>query len=175
MPLYAKNVLGLGPDKLGLMMGISAIGGLTGAVGLLVVPHEKRRLLMLGAVVEIALALVSLSRARGFLLAAGSLIFLSLGVSTLAGLTNTIVQERAPGSMRGRVSAIVGLCFFGLMPFAGLGIPSVADRIGIRNALLLSGVFFFVFAMPVLLLAGRFLHHDNAPNTGGSVEPVALP
>ena len=33
------------------------------------------------------------------------------------GLANTIVQERAPDAIRGRVSAIMGLSFFGVLPF----------------------------------------------------------
>jgi MFS family permease len=51
------------------------------------------------------------------------------------GLANTIVQECAPAHLRGRVSAIVGLSFFGLMPVAGLLITSLADWIGMRSAL----------------------------------------
>jgi MFS family permease len=35
--------------------------------------------------------------------------FLTLGMSTMFGLANTIVQERAPDAICGRVSAIMGL------------------------------------------------------------------
>lgn len=157
MPLYARNVLQLGPDKMGLLMGISGIGSLTGSISLLGVRREKRRGMMFVAVADIALALISLASAHRFAIAAGSLVFLSLGVSTLAGLANTVVQERAPGPMRGRVSAIVGLSFFGLLPFAGLGITSVADMIGIRNALLIASVSYFTAASYILSGPGRHL------------------
>ena len=160
MPLYAKNVLHLGPDKLGLLLGIAAIGGLTGSVGLLGIPRHRRRRVLLVAVVGIALGLISLAGARRFAVAAGSLVILTLGVSTVGGLTNTIVQERAPGPMRGRVSAIVGLSFFGLMPFAGLGITSLADSIGIRRALLVAGGSYLSVAVTVLLRVG---HHIEEP------------
>ena len=166
LPLYAKNVLGLGPDKLGLLMGIAAIGGLTGSVGLLGIPRSKRRGILLIAIVGIALGLASLATAHRFAVAAGSLVVLTLGVSTLGGLTHTIVQERAPGPMRGRVSAIVGLSFFGLMPFAGLGVTSLADGIGIRPALLVAAASYLVVAVTVLLGVG---HHLQA------VPPPALP
>jgi len=155
LPLYVKNVLQLGPDKMGLLMGISGIGSLTGSLGLLGLAREKRYPLMVGAVVGVTVALASLSRSHRFIMAAGSLILLSLGVSTLIGLANTVVQERAPALLRGRVSAIAGLSFFGLMPFAGLGITSLADWLGIRTALVLSATAYFSVAVSVLSGPGR--------------------
>ena len=155
LPLYARQVLGLGPDKMGLLMGISSLGSLTGSVGLLAVPRHRRRPLMAVAVGIVGAALTSLGLARVFAVAAASLVALTLGVSTLIGLANTIVQERAPGALRGRVSAVAGLSFFGLMPFASLGITSVADAIGLRAALLLAAVLYLVTAALVLARAGR--------------------
>ena len=46
MPLYAKDVLFLGPGKMGLLMGISGIGSLTGSISLLGVRKENRRKLL---------------------------------------------------------------------------------------------------------------------------------
>ena len=171
LPLYAKNVLRLGPDKLGLLMGIAAIGGLTGALGLLGIPRHRRRGVLLLAVSGIALGLTSLAVAQQFAVAAGSLVILTLGVSTLGGLTQTIVQERAPGPMRGRVSAIVGLSFFGLMPFAGLGITSLADSIGIRPAFLVASVSYLTVAVAVLLRVGH--HIEGQPVAPAASEPIA--
>jgi len=168
LPLYVKNVLQLGPDKMGLLMGISGIGSLTGSIGLLGLAREKRHRLMLGAVFGITVALTGLSASHRFAMAAGSLILLSLGVSTLIGLANTVVQERAPALLRGRVSAIAGLSFFGLMPFAGLGITSIADWLGIRTALLLSAAAYFLAAIYVLSGPGRKM--GETPN----VETVNL-
>jgi hypothetical protein len=151
LPLYVKNVLQLGPDKMGLLMGISGIG----SIGLLGLAREKRHRFMLGAVFGITFALTGLSTSHLLVTAAGSLILLSLGVSTLIGLANTVVQERAPALLRGRVSALAGLSFFGLMPFAGLGITSIADWLGIRTALLLGAAAYVSAAVYVLNGPGR--------------------
>ena len=48
---------------------------------------------------------------------------LAIGLSMNFGLANTIVQEHAPAALRGRVSAVFGMSFFGLMPIAGLVVP----------------------------------------------------
>jgi MFS family permease len=155
LPLYAKNVLLLGPDKMGLLMGISGIGSLTGSIGLFAVRREKRRSLMFAGAIGAALALAGLSAARQFAFAAACLILLALSVSTVIGLANTVVQERAPALLCGRVSAIAGLSFFGLMPFAGLGITSLADWVGMRTALLVASAAYLSTAIFVLAGSGR--------------------
>ena len=60
---------------------------------------------------------------------------LAIGLATNFGLANTIVQERAPAHLRGRISAVFGLSFFGLMPIAGLVITSLVgpDRNAARD------------------------------------------
>ena len=110
---------------------------------------------MATAVALICVALTSLSYADCFLWAAGSLTSLALGVSTLVGLSNTVVQERAPAEIRGRVSAIAGLSFFGLLPFAGMIMAALADWIEIRPALLAAAIAYAIIGCFVLLWAGK--------------------
>lgn len=165
LPLYARNDLQLGPDKMGLLMGISGLGSFTGSVGLLAVPRGKRRMLMLGGVGLASAALAGLGLARLFQVAAVSLATLTLGTSTLIGLANTVVQERAPSPLRGRVSAVAGLSFFGLMPFASLGVTSVADVIGMRTSMLAGAGLYLVVGAFVLSRAeggGREVERDRA-------------
>jgi MFS family permease len=170
MPLYARNVLGLGPDKMGLLMAISGIGSLGGSVSLLAVPGNKRCGLMLAAVIGAAAALTSLSQARAFAFAAASQVVLSLAISTLLGLANIVVQERAPGPLRGRVSAVAGLSFFGLMPFASLGLTTVADWIGMRVVLLVAAGLYLVTGVGVLWRSGRRMSELPASRSpGGNV------
>ncbi|MDQ3624462.1 MAG: MFS transporter, partial [Verrucomicrobiota bacterium] len=65
----------------------------------------------------------------------------------------TIIQERAPDQMRGRVSAVAGLSFFGILPFSGLVMSALADGLGLRMALLVSAACFG--GVTALLLGGR--------------------
>ncbi len=155
LPLYTRNELHLGADRMGLLMGVSSLGAFSGSLGLLAIPRRLRAPLMLGAVLATTVALVGLSLADHFFTAAICLIGQSLGISTLVGLANTIVQERAPGPLRGRVSAVAGLSFFGLMPFASLGITSLSDALGMRRALALAGACFLLTCLPVLWRASR--------------------
>ena len=150
MPLYVRLVLGLGADRLGFLMGSSAVGSVIGAIFLISIPRNKRVPIMMVNVGIVAVAIFSLSRAPSFYLATALLIFNSLGLAMNFGLANTIVQERAPDYLRGRVSAVFMLSFVGLMPVAGLGITSLSDLIGMRTALAIAAGCYAVIALIVL-------------------------
>jgi MFS family permease len=155
MPLYVRNELHLGAEQFGRLMAISAIGALFGSIGLLSVARELRLRFMTAAAVVVAVALFFLSRSNSFLLTACCMGTLAIGLSLNFGLAGTIVQERSPAPLRGRVSAIFGLSFFGLMPIAGLMITGVSDWIGMRPALAIAAILFGIGAVLVLTAAGR--------------------
>ncbi len=155
LPLYVKNVLHLGPDRMGFLMAVSGTGSLAGSLGLLSVARENRLRFMTFNAVVVAAAIFCMSQSYGFAVAAIAMGFLAIALSMNFGLANTIVQERAPTALRGRVSAIFGMSFFGLMPIAGLLITGLSDLIGIRTALAVSSVIFGIGASAVLTIAGR--------------------
>ena len=155
LPLYVRNVLQLGSREFGWLMGVSGTGALAGALGLLSIAPKNRFRFMTGNAIAVAAALFSMSQSHSFWLTAISMGLLAIGLSMNFGLANTIVQERAPGPLRGRISAVFGLSFFGLMPIAGLVIPGVSDLIGMRTALGVASVAFGIGAFLVLNAAGR--------------------
>jgi MFS family permease len=155
LPLYVRNVLHLGPEPMGYLMAVSGSGSLLGALGLLSVPRHLRFRFMTGAVIVVALALCSMGRSNGFVFTAISMGVLAIGLSANFGLAATIVQERAPGPLRGRISAIFGLSFFGLTPVGSLLTPAFADFVGLRIALVIGGLIYGTLAVLILGAAGR--------------------
>jgi hypothetical protein len=174
MPLYVRDVLHFGPDRLGYLMAASGVGSVCGAITLVSIAPPRRLGWMMGAAVAVGLAVLGLSRAHAFLWAAGTLAVTSFGLSLIFGLSNTIVQERAPSQLRGRVSAVMGLSFFGLMPMTGLGVTSLADAIGMRNALAASAVCYGVAAILILSRIGGRLNATPAALSSPPVETAAL-
>src|SRR5437667_10027050 len=81
MPLYVGLVLGLGADRLGVLMGASAVGSVIGAIFLISIPCTKRVPFMMMNVGIAECAIFGLSRAPGFYLAMTLLIFNSLGLA----------------------------------------------------------------------------------------------
>jgi len=170
MPLYVRLVLHLGADQLGFLMGASAVGSVIGAIFLISIPHRKRVPVMMVNVCVVACAIFSLSRAPSFYVATGLLILNSLGLAMNFGLANTIVQERAPDYLRGRVSAVFMLSFVGLMPVAGLGVTGLSDLIGMPTALAIAAVCYAVIALIVLARVRRECSRPAAPE-----KPAAEP
>ncbi len=98
----------------------------------------------------VSTSILGLSFAPSFYVATGMLIMNSLGLATNFGLCSTIVQERAPDYLRGRVSAVFMLSFVGIMPFAGLGVTSLSDAIGMPSALVIAAIAYGVITLFVL-------------------------
>jgi MFS family permease len=166
MPLYSRTVLQIGPQYHGWLMASSGLGAFTGSLFLFTIPTTRRRGYMFCGIAAIALAMGALSAARNLPTAIAAMIVLTLGSSTLFGLANTIIQERAPDYIRGRVSAIAGMSFFSVLPFSGLLISKYSDLVGLRAAMATGAACFGVFA--TLLLAGH--RQEKAEVMSGAME-----
>ena len=80
----------------------------------------------------------------------GAMVFVgltSLAVMVYLGMANTLMQTRAPDSLRGRVMSVQTMVFIGFMPLGQMVLGSVGTLVGINNAFLVGGVI-------VALLAG---------------------
>ncbi len=150
MPLYSRHVLHVDAQSHGFLIASSGIGAFVGSIWLLTIPHEKRATYLRLAAAVVCACMLSLAFAQQLWQAVIAMIFLTLGTSTMFGLANTIVQERAPDAIRGRVSAIMGLSFFGVLPFSGLLVSKVADLVGLRIAMGGGGLLFGLSASALL-------------------------
>jgi MFS family permease len=165
LPLYVRNILHLGPGSLGALMAVSGTGAFLGSIGLLTIAREKRLKFMSGNVVAVALGVFWMSRSHSFWVTACAMGVLAIAISMNFGLANTIAQERAPDVLRGRISAVIALSFFGLMPIAGLIIPGISDLIGMRTALVVASVIFGIAALWILSVAGRHVCDEPISRT----------
>ena len=130
---YARHDLHLNAGYTSLLMTVSGAGAVVSSVGMLKVPRPRRIFVMTVATGGIVAAMLGLAAAQRFWEAAVAMTLLSAGTSLNYGLANTTVQERAPGPLRGRVSALAGLSFFGVMPFASMAVAKIADLTSIRH------------------------------------------
>src|SRR5881409_2252014 len=155
MPLYGKLVLHLGPDRVSYLMGSSAVGSIVGSLFLISLPRGKRVPVMMVCATGITCAILGLSRAPGFYLATALMIINSLCLAMNFALCSTIVQERAPDYLRGRVSGVFMLSFVGIMPFAGLGVTELSDLIGMPTALVIASIAYGMITLFILARVRR--------------------
>src|SRR5437763_7602135 len=172
MPLYGRLVLHLGADRVGLLMGASAVGSVVGSLFLMGLPREKRVPVMMMNAVAVTGAIFGLSRAPAFYFATALMIVNSLGLAMNFALCSTIVQERAPDYLRGRVSAVFMLSFVGIMPLAGLGVTSLSDAIGMPNALMIAAITYGIITLFVL---ARVRKQCSEPAPSGSQSAETAP
>ncbi len=150
---YARHDLGLNAGYASWLMTVSGVGSLTASIAMLRVPRSSRVPVMAVSTAGIVAALLALAAAQNFWQAVVAMTILAGGTSLNYGLANTTVQERAPGPLRGRVSALAMLSFVGVMPFASLGITKIADLTSIRHTIVgcaagYGFIAFYLFAGP---------------------------
>ncbi len=171
LPLYLKNDLFAGtgqqatPEQMGLLMLCSGAGSVSGSLLIMALRPSLRRIAILTGMVLACGALVSLSQSHELIWAGVSLVCLAVGVSTLVGLANTIVQERSPAELRGRVSAVAGLSFFGFLPFAAIIMGWMTDLFELRNVLLGSSICYAVIGFVVMLTVGSKVTGEQEQET----------
>lgn len=155
MSNFSRYVLHVPAEKFGILMASSGVGAFVGSLWLLRITSSHRRAYLRWAAALITVSMFCFSQARNLYEAMAAIIFMTGGTSTLFGLANTIVQERAPDALRGRVSALTGMSFFGVLPFSGLLVTAIADSVGLRQAMGGAALLFGVAAAAILF---RYQH-----------------
>jgi MFS family permease len=141
MPIFADKILHGGPRGLGLLMGASGVGALTGALTL----AARRGVRGLGRLVPFAAAgfgvsLIGFSFSHTFWLSAALLMPAGFCMVTGMASSNTLVQSMVPDKLRGRVMAVYSMMFMGMAPFGALIAGQLAQRLGAPTTVKLGGI-----------------------------------
>lgn len=110
LPMFAKDVLHVGPWGLGLLRAAPAVGALGMSVWLSHFPIERRAgLRLLGAVAVFGAAQLVFGLSTVFWLSMAALAVSGAADMVSVVVRQTLVQLETPDAMRGRVSAVNGL------------------------------------------------------------------
>ena len=131
MPAFAHDILHLGEQGYGLLLGASGVGALIGALvmatfGSSVAPRK----LAFGGVWLFAAMLLLFSFNRSLTIAMLCLAGAGFGMMLFFSTSNTTVQTIVPDEMRGRVMGIWSLIFGGMIPFGSLEAGVLAHYVG---------------------------------------------
>ncbi len=140
MPIFQKDVVGVGPDGLGLLLAAPGAGATVATLALASVAHRVRRpgLLLLGCLVLMGVFLYLFSRTSE--LGSGALMLVGMGAFQITFLTtnNTMIQLAVPDALRGRVMAIYGIDH-GLAPAGAMLAGLEAHFLGAPTTVAISG------------------------------------
>lgn len=176
LPVFARDILEVGPQGLGLMRGAPAVGAALVAAWLSWKPLENDvGVKMLWAVVAFGAATVAFALSRNFALSMTMLALLGGADMISVFVRNSLIQLNTPDSMRGRVSAISGLAISASNELGEFRAGLMAGVLGAVGAVAIGGVGAIVVTalwaaiFPELRQAktfdSRFLHRDPLKDT----------
>lgn len=146
IPIFARDVLGVGSEGYGVLLTGVGIGSIPG--GLIVAgmsgSRSRGRTMSLAACGYMALVLC-FAFSTVFLLSFGILIVAGIGWSMMVTLNQTLLQVHVEDAFRGRVLSLYTMAS-GTTPFGNLAMGASADAFGVQAAVA-------AFALTALLLA----------------------
>lgn len=151
MPVFARDVLGVGAPGYGVLMAAPGIGGVLSAAAVTVLNPRRRGLLMLGSLLTVSLALLSFAGSPWFISAFLSLVLVGMSFNVYRIMNNTVLQELTPREMMGRVLGIYHTDK-GLQPLGALMVGTLASLAGAPLAVGLSAGACLVMSVALLAL-----------------------
>jgi MFS transporter, DHA1 family, staphyloferrin A biosynthesis exporter len=150
MPVFQKDVLGVGPEGLGIMLAAPGLGAVLTTLALASVAHSLRRkgLLLLGGMVFLGIFLILFSQATSFWPAVLFLVGVGGCQVLFMATTNTMLQMIVPDGLRGRVMSIYMLDR-GLMPLGALMAGVTSHLIGAPGTVAMMGSVVILLALAV--------------------------
>ncbi|HTT68183.1 MAG TPA: MFS transporter [Gemmatimonadales bacterium] len=141
MPVFARDVLRVGPSGLGFMSASVGVGAVIAALGLAMFGPRvgKGRILMWTGPIYGA-ALVSFAAAPAFALALPALALAGAAMILNNAVTNTLLQTIVPDALRGRVMGFYAFVFLGMAPFGAFQAGWLAEHLGAPMAVAVGGL-----------------------------------
>lgn len=150
MPIFQKDVLGIGPEGLGLLLAAPGIGAVVATFILAAGANQMRRkgTLMLGSLASLGMSIILFAQMRSLPMAMFALFCLGAAQMTYMTTANTLVQFVVPDELRGRVMSI-WMLNQGLGPIGALFAGVSTEYIGAPNTVTWMGAVVILLAAVV--------------------------
>ena len=140
LPVFAKEVLGVGSDGLGILYSSQGIGAVIGSLVIASAGNFARKGLVLAvAATGLATMITIYSQVTVFLVAIPVLALGTCCFMTYQTMNHTIIQTITPDEYRGRVMGLQ-MMDHGLTPLGTLIFGAVAEVYGVSTAMLIAGL-----------------------------------
>jgi MFS family permease len=140
LPIFARDILDVGPQGQGMLLTALGLGALAGAVVIATVGNAERQglYMLLGAAV-FGLGMIGFGLSPWFPLSLAMMAAVGVCDTTYGTQANTIIQTNTDPAVRGRV---MGVYFLnrGLVPLGALLAGALADHLGAPQTVILMGV-----------------------------------
>jgi len=130
MPVFARDVLHMGPQGLGYLMAATGVGALIGALTVASLSGYPLPRLLFGGAFTMAAALLGFSFSHTFALSLVLLAGAGFGGVMFMATANTAFQTSVPDEVRGRIMGVWGIVFAGSAPLGSLQAGTLAQYLG---------------------------------------------
>ena len=172
IPLFADQVLHVGAQGFGLLLGSMGLGSLVGALTLAFFPtlgsNPRRQLWM--AIIWVA-ALLAFSVSRVFVLSIAALFVAGYSQISFVATANSRIQTTTPDHLRGRVMSLYAQALIGVGPIGAIQAGALATRFGAPFAMSIGALIAGAVIVGIWLVRPKVF----APLSAARVEPILGP
>ena len=157
MPSFAKEVLEVGADKIGILLGASGLGAILGTITVANLRGHPKGLAIIGGAMAYGLALMLFAAA-----ASQGWYLISMAMLFVVGITNSIylvggmttIQHLVPDRLRGRVMGVYAITW-SLGPFGMVQGGFIAQYFGAPVAVAVGAAIIIFVAISILLYSSN--------------------
>jgi MFS family permease len=156
MPAVAREVLGVGPEGLGILQAAPSAGTILAVFVLSAVGgwiNKGRIMLLAGIGAGTMVTVFGLS--TSFPLSVALLVLTGIGQSMAFAAANTLVQTTVLPEQRGRIMGLYNMLAFGMFALGTLPVGALAHAVGVGHALSIGGVIVVAVLGTLALTAPR--------------------
>ncbi len=131
MPIFARDVLQVGPEGYGFLLAAPGAGAIIGAFGLGAVRSLRRiDFVMLTSMASFCVLVLIFSLTRSFGLQLGWLLLVGIASTVFTACGSTLLQLHSPRELRGRVMSLATVANIGMSQVGGMLSAATATVIG---------------------------------------------
>jgi MFS family permease len=131
MPIFARDVLDVGPAGYGLLLAAPGAGAIIGAFGLGAVRTLRRTdRVMLGGLMSFCVLVILFTMTRTFALALIWMLGVGISSTVFIACGSTLLQLHSPRGLRGRVMSLATVANIGMSQMGGLLTSATATLVG---------------------------------------------
>lgn len=153
LPVFAVDVLHVGPTGLGALTAASGAGALLGSLGIASLGDFRRKgLSVLALLLAFGVFVILFASSTSLYLSLLLLVFVGFGSAGYLAINSTMLQTRIAPEMMGRVMSVYSMTF-GLMPLGTLVVGALAERWGTSLSLMAGGAVLVAFTISIAILS----------------------
>ena len=148
LPVYAADILDVGPESLGVLRGMPALGAVFVGLGLAALPPMRRSgFCLFAALVVFAVSILVFALSTTYWISLAALFVYGAADMVSVNIRMTLIQLATPNHLRGRVSAVNSIFISSSNEMGDIRAGSVASILGPVTTVVIGGLAAFSVAI----------------------------